>query len=135
MPEMIQQGLWTDSTDGKTLLGSCCRDCGAKAFPPRRVCPKCCSKEQGEIPLSRHGKVFSYTCISIKTPAVEEAPYLVGYVLLDDGITVPARLKYFNDDLDVGSRAVLEIGVTGKTAAGKALSGYYFRPEQGGEEI
>ncbi len=84
--------------------------------------------------MARRGKVLSYTRICIDVPAVDEAPYLVGYVLLDDGISVPARLKYFDVNPDVGSAVVFEVGVTGKTAAGEAITGYYFRPERGGEE-
>ncbi len=83
--------------------------------------------------MSRQGKVFSYTRIFIDTPVVDEFPYLVAYVLLDDGITVPARLKHFEGSPDVGTPVELEVGVTGRTAAGEEIEGYYFRPEKGGD--
>ncbi len=134
MPEIIQQGLWDDSTAGKVLIGSCCQECGAKAFPCRKICSKCSSEKQTQAPMARRGKVLSFTRILIDIPAVDESPYLVGYVLLDDGISIPARLKSFDNNLDVGSAVVFEVGVTGKTAAGEPITGYYFRPERGGEE-
>ncbi len=134
MAEILQQGLWGKTAEGDTLLGSCCSNCGVKAFPHRKVCPRCCSEQQTQIPLSRRGKIYSYTRIFIEMPAMDEAHYLVGYVLLEDGITVPARLRYFDDNPEIGTTVVLETGITGKNAVGEGITGYYFRPEKGGEE-
>jgi uncharacterized protein len=60
------------TTDGSpTLLGSRCRSCATYAFPRETYfCrnPACVSREFDEVPLSRRGKIWSYTDARYQPP-------------------------------------------------------------------
>jgi uncharacterized OB-fold protein len=135
MSKTVQENLWKEGPEGPALIGSRCEDCGAKAFPARRICPRCHSAGQSASALSRRGKIYSFTRIFIKSPVVAEVPYAVGYVLLEDGITVPARLVGPGETLKIGLPVVLEAGMTGKEPGDDENSVYCFKLEETGGEI
>lgn len=58
------EGWFVEDADGPALLGSRCRACGAWFFPKESfVCrnPRCGATELEERPLSRRGRLWSYT--------------------------------------------------------------------------
>jgi len=125
----IQDGLWQVELGEPSLIGSQCLQCGNKYFPERKFCPKCYRDILSTVLLNRSGIVFSCTQVFIKSKLIPEQPYIVGYVLLEDGITVPARLMGDKDKLDIGLPVSLAVGVTGKNSEGEEVIGYYFRPQ------
>lgn len=71
------------------LIGTRCSSCGTYFFPPERTfCrnPACSGETLNDTPLSRRGKVWSYTVnhYAAPPPAVVEAPYGVAAVELGE---------------------------------------------------
>lgn len=127
--------LWVEKGDGDpALIGSQCADCGFKAFPARRICARCQSEKQTELILSSYGAIYSYTKVCIKSPVVDEIPYLVGYVLLEDGLVAPARLRGSVDQVDIGTPVVLEIATANQAPEDGEYIGYFFRPVKEGRD-
>ncbi len=74
------EGWFTLDESEPALLGSQCRTCGTYAFPKEAFyCrnPRCDGTEFDEVPLSRRGKVWSYTdaCYKPPPPYVAADPY------------------------------------------------------------
>jgi len=59
----IVEGWTTLDGEKPCLLGNQCRSCGDYFFPKVYACrnPRCMSKDLTEIPLSREGKLWSFT--------------------------------------------------------------------------
>ncbi len=84
-------GWFTMDTDKPQLIGSQCSACGTYYFPKQsRYCknPSCDSESFEEVPLSRTGKVWSYTNACYKPPEPFVAadpfePYTVAAVQLE----------------------------------------------------
>ena len=84
----IREGLFrmsSESGEKPCLFGSRCKACGQLSFPPRKVCSRCFSEEMENIPLSRNGKLYSYTIIEYPAPGLA-GPYAIGYVDLPEGL-------------------------------------------------
>lgn len=128
MTKTIQDGLWQEELGEPALIGSQCLQCGSRYFPERKFCSKCFVDKLSTVLLASSGIVFSYTQVFIKSKLIPEQPYTVGYVLLEDGITVPARLMGDKDKLEIGLPVSLAVGVTGKNSEGEEVIGYYFQP-------
>jgi uncharacterized OB-fold protein len=65
------EGWFTLDDDAPALLGSKCTSCGNYAFPKETFfCrnPECQGREFAEVPLSRTGRVWSYTDASYHPP-------------------------------------------------------------------
>lgn len=71
----------------RRLVGSRCDSCGTTAWPGRPVCQRCWTVPTTEIELSPTGTLVSFTTIHIARPGLP-APYVLGQVYLDDGLTV-----------------------------------------------
>ena len=74
-------GWFTLDEEAPTLLGSRCDSCGNFAFPKETYfCrnPECQGREFAEVPLSRTGKVWSYTNAGYQPPEpyVSADPYV-----------------------------------------------------------
>ena len=128
MSKTIQDGLWQEEFGKPLLIASQCLQCESKYFPERKICPKCYSDKLSTVLLASSGIVFSCTQVFVKSKLISEQPYTVGYVLLEDGITVPARLIGDKGKLEIGLPVSLAIGVTGKDSEGEEVIGYYFQP-------
>ncbi|MEW5921351.1 MAG: OB-fold domain-containing protein [Bacillota bacterium] len=129
MVKTVRENLWNQDTGAPALFGSCCRKCGAKYFPARKICWRCYSTDQEKIILSQRGTVYAFCNVFFKKNENDETPYTVGYVLLEDGITMPARICCPRESLKVGTPVVLEAGVTGLFPDGKEKPGYFFKLE------
>lgn len=71
--------------DGR-LMGSRCKQCGYKIFPPRADCPQCMSGEFEFVEYSGKGTVWTYTRIDAAPTGFDrDVPYTCVVVELDDG--------------------------------------------------
>jgi len=81
------------------LMGSLCKECGKKYFPPRLICAKCYSTEAEWVEFKGSGKLVAFTCISVGPPfMVKEGydrknPYCSGVVELEEGVRTAARIE------------------------------------------
>jgi len=91
------EGLFTMDPEAPHLLGTRCRACGTYFFPPERTfCrnPACDRADLEEVPLSRTGKVWSYTSASYQPPPPFVAkepfePFAIAAVELEtEGLTI-----------------------------------------------
>lgn len=71
--------------DGR-LMGSKCKACGHRTFPPRADCPQCLSGDFELAEISGKGKLHTYTRIAAAPSGFEDcAPYTIGVADLEDG--------------------------------------------------
>ncbi|GAA1716841.1 Zn-ribbon domain-containing OB-fold protein [Streptomyces yatensis] len=135
---------WFSSEGGEfRLLGTGCRGCGAVYFPREDVfcrAPGCAGSELAEVPLSRRGRVWSYTDGRYRPPVPypsgpegEWRPYtLIAVELAAErmvvlgqgapGVTVA--------DLAVGMEVEVVPGVLGEEG-GRTLTTWHWRPVAG----
>ncbi len=111
---------WFTMDDRPCLLGSRCRSCGARFFPKTAACrnPGCGQGELEEVPLSRTGRVWSFTDNRYQPPPPFVAsdpfePYAIAAVeLSDERMVVLGQLVPGADvaELAVGSEMELALG-------------------------
>lgn len=116
------EGWFTTDGDAPALLGSRCRTCGTYAFPRQTFfCanPGCEGTEFDEVPLSRRGKVWSYTDARYTPPApyVAAEPYvpfcIAAVELAAEKMVVMGQVvpEVTVDDLSVGAEVELVVEV------------------------
>jgi uncharacterized protein len=116
------EGWFTTDGDGPALLGSRCRSCGTYAFPRQTFfCanPACAGTEFDDVPLSRRGKVWSYTDARYTPPApyVAADPYvpfcIAAVELVDEKMVVMGQVvpDVTVDDLTIGTEVELVVDV------------------------
>ena len=94
------------------LMGSQCKECGEKYFPPRSICAKCHSTEEEWVEFKGSGKLVAFTCISVGPPFMAEEgydrknPYCSGVVELEEGVRTAARIE----GVDCTKPEVIKIG-------------------------
>jgi uncharacterized OB-fold protein len=114
------------------LIGARCPECRTVVFPPRDgACPNpsCASDELGRVPLSRRGRVWSYTENHYPPPAPYVAadpfePYALAAVeLADEGIVVLGQVAagVRAADLRVGMEMEVAVQVLSHDDDGDAL--------------
>lgn len=124
--------IWRKIPERYGLIGSCCESCGEYFFPVRRVCPRC--RRKGKIhsaPLSRRGRVFSYTVVHSAPAGFElEVPYILAIVELENGAKLTTQIVDAEPEhvrigtpVEVAFRKIQESG-----AEGVIWYGYKFRP-------
>lgn len=68
------------------LMGTQCKECGEKYFPPRADCIKCMGDTVEWIEYSGRGKLHSYTRIYAAPKGFDDiSPYMLGVVDLEEG--------------------------------------------------
>lgn len=117
------------STEPHThLIGGKCRKCGKYTFPKYLACPYCFSDEIDDAPLSKTGKLHSYTVVRRSMPEFV-VPYGLGLVDFPEGVRVMAQIdKDFIDDLKLEEEMEVEIGPVRKGKDGKDQYSYKFKP-------
>lgn len=110
------------------LVGSECRDCGARVFPPTDVCPQCMSENVARLKLSRRGTLYSWSVVHA-APRGWKLPYVAGYVDLPEGVRVFAHIvggdpKSLRFDMPVEAT----IAVLGTDEQGNPVESYAFAP-------
>ena len=109
-----------------------CKTCDMTFFPPRPICPECRSQELDETKLAETGKVLTYTIIRVPPKQfVDQAPYAVGIVELEDGVKVTAQIVDCDfETLKVGMKVRLEFRkIFHAGESGIICYGYKFVPE------
>ena len=68
------------------IMGSRCKSCGVRSFPPRADCEACTSGDFEFAEISGRGRLHTFTKIVAAPTGFEDvAPYIVGVVDLDEG--------------------------------------------------
>ena len=115
--------------EGPYLVGGKCGSCQAVFFPKQSICPRCTGQSIEEAPLSRKGKLYTYTEVYQKPPDYDgPVPYIIGRVLLSEGVFVLTHLKAGKGDLKINMDMELMVEPIYQDANGKGLTGYKFRP-------
>ncbi|MFH0862917.1 MAG: Zn-ribbon domain-containing OB-fold protein [Candidatus Altiarchaeota archaeon] len=85
---------WRLSGARYNLVGSRCKTCDRKFFPPRNICPDCRRKSKMEkFKFSGDGEVFSYTVVRAAPTGFEyQKPYVVAIVALKEGAKCTAQI-------------------------------------------
>lgn len=115
------EGWFTTDTPEPSLLGSRCKQCKSYFFPKEALfCrnPACTSTEFEEVPLSRRGKIWSFTTNHYAPPAPYVSPdpfvpYTVAAVeLAEEKMVVLGQLATGVDpkSLKVGMNVELVLG-------------------------
>jgi len=95
------------------LIGCQCIQCGEKHFPTKNICPACSSTQLKVTDLSQTGVIKTYTVIRQPAPGwAGSVPYIIGVVLLDDGVEVGTHLTGIDPDL-------VRVGVRVRSVAGR----------------
>ena len=122
--------LAASATDDNHLIGSRCQNCGAVAFPRRVVCHKCLSDRLVEIPLSKRGKLASFT-VAWVAPEGVEPPVVMGYIDLPEGIrlfSMVTGVEPSKDALEVGQEMELVFEEIRKDKDGNKIVAFKFKP-------
>jgi uncharacterized OB-fold protein len=130
--EFLKGALSKPLSPDSCLLASKCTNCGKLHFPPQRLCSSCFSwEEMEEMPLSRRGRIFSWTVSYM----MGEHP--IGYIDLPEGIRVFTAFTDCGEDatktLDIGKEAELVVMPMREMEFGMEIGsvefvGYKFRP-------
>lgn len=147
-PTPVVAGWFTDASDpdGPRLLASRCSTCATLVFPPHATgddvfCrnPGCSGTEHEPAPLSRRGRVWSYTDAQYQPPAPyvpasdPYRPFALAAVELPEGLVVLGQVAdgFGVDDLKVGAEVELVVETLHATDDGDLLT-YRWRPVAGG---
>ena len=123
---------WREIPQRYRLEANKCKKCGFISFPPRLICPQCQNREFEETKLAEKGKVLTFTVIRVPPHQfVDQAPYAVGIVELDDGVKLTGQIVDCDfEDLKIGKRVKIEFRkVFDEGEAGILCYGYKFVPE------
>jgi uncharacterized OB-fold protein len=114
---------------GPYLIGGRCISCQAVCFPKPSICPRCTGQSIVEAPLSRRGRLYTYTEVYQKPPDYDGfVPYFIGRVLLPEGVFVLTQLKAEKEDLKIDREMELVVEPIFREESGKEFIGYKFRP-------
>lgn len=110
------------------LIGGKCKNCGKYTFPKYLACPYCFSGEMEDAPLSKTGKLHSWTVVRRSMPEFT-VPYGLGLVDFPEGVRVMAQIdKDYMEDLELEADMEVEIGPVRKGKDGKDQYSYKFKP-------
>jgi len=76
------------------LIGTQCKTCNEKFFPPRVICPTCRRKGVIEpFQFSGEGEIYSYTVVRAAPTGFEyQKPYVIAIVKLKEGALCTAQI-------------------------------------------
>lgn len=139
----IDDRIMRDTDGGVRLVGGRCRDCSLVSFPRAEGCARCGGDEIGEHLLSDVGTIWTWTTQGFlpKRPYTgpgtpqDFTPYVLGYVELDDGIRIEARIDAAPDEVVIGQEVRLVAAPHAKDADGAEVLMFAFRPTGPGPEV
>ncbi|MFH1054489.1 MAG: Zn-ribbon domain-containing OB-fold protein [Candidatus Altiarchaeota archaeon] len=85
---------WRLITTRYNLIGTECKTCGQKFFPPRNICPQCRRKSRIEkFKFSGNGEIYSYTIVRAAPTGFDyQKPYVIAIIKLDEGAMCTAQV-------------------------------------------
>ena len=115
----VVEGWFTMDEEHPQLLGSRCSSCGARFFPKASACrnPECGRGELEEVPLSRTGRVWSYTDNRYQPPPPYISPdpfepYAIAAVeLADERMVVLGQIAPGTDVAALGLGTEMELAL------------------------
>jgi uncharacterized protein len=122
---------------GWTLMGSRCVACGELYFPRARGCTRCSGTELVDAALGDSGRLWSWTIQGFEPKAPYDGssgnagfqPYGVGYVELEGGLKVEARLTVADPSrLRIGMPMRLTLEAYRHQPGGEPLHTFAFEP-------
>ncbi len=113
----IKDGLFTmplEPVERVRLVGSRCKNCTEVGLGKRLTCAHCGGELLEEVPLSRKGKLWTYTVIRHKPPGEYKGsdpfvPFGLGLVELPEGIRVLSPINCDPGRLKIGMDLELEV--------------------------
>ncbi|MGV8073491.1 MAG: Zn-ribbon domain-containing OB-fold protein [Syntrophobacteraceae bacterium] len=108
------------------LKGYKCKKCGNVDFPKLDLCQYCWGTEYEMVPLSRRGKLYSFSDIYVATPDLP-IPFTIGYVDLPEHIRVFAQLEGPVESFKCEDELELVAGVIGTNMDGLPITSYRFK--------
>ena len=123
---------WREIPQRYRLEANKCNSCGKINFPPRLICSVCQSKDLEKTKLAEKGKVLTYTIIRVPPRQfVDQAPYAVGIVELDDGVKITGQIVDCNfEDIKIGLNVKIEFRkIFDVGESGILCYGYKFVPQ------
>jgi len=123
---------WREIPQRYRLEANKCKSCKTVFFPPRLICPECKKRDFVETKLAEKGEVISYTIIRVPPQQfVDQAPYAVGIVKLDDGVNLMGQIVDCDfEDIKIGMRVRIEFRkIFNEGESGILCYGYKFVPE------
>lgn len=90
-----------DAGDGRpALVGTYCRSCARRSFPPSSTCSWCGNEQTDTVHLSRTGTLWGWTAVTAAPPGYRgPVPFGFGVVELPaDGIRVVTRVAVADPD-------------------------------------
>ena len=123
---------WREIPQRYRMEANKCKSCGIVFFPPRLICSECKNREFEKTRLAEKGKILTYTIIRVPPRQfVDQAPYAVGIVELDDGVKLTGQIVDCDfEDLEIGKRVKLEFRkIFDEGESGILCYGYKFVPE------
>ena len=85
--------FWDGAKQHRLLIQEC-KDCGAKIFYPRKMCPECWSQNLSWAEASGKGKIFSYsvTMAGVEEKFAEDLPFVLALVDLEEGVRMMTNI-------------------------------------------
>lgn len=121
-----------EERDGEfVLVGAKCKRCGKVYFPKKKLCLNCMTDEVEVIPMSKKGKIASWTVARQTYTYGIPVPYAFGYVDLPEGVrlfTIFTDCEPFDERLKTGKEVEMVIGKVREDEMGNEIIGYLFKP-------
>lgn len=108
------------------LKGYRCKSCGQLDFPKLSPCPSCWGEEFDVVPLSRRGKLYSFSDNYIGQAGMK-TPYSFGYIDLPEDLRIFAQLEGEPGTFSCDEAVELTVGPVRDNRDGVPLISYKFR--------
>jgi uncharacterized OB-fold protein len=128
---MFPARYWREIPQRYRMEAEKCKKCGKIYFPPRIICPECKSREFEQVILKDEGELLTYTVIRVgPSQFVNQTPYAMGIVKLDDGTNLLAQIVDCEPDkIKIGMKLKLEFRrIQQDGEAGILCYGYKYVP-------
>ena len=114
--------------DGKLIqLANKCWDCGKTSYPAAELCMFCSSENVEKAPLSKRGKLFSFSVTRVPVGPYKP-PFISGYIDLPEGTRIFGQIYAKVEDVRTGMTVEVKTGVIWTEKDGTEVLGYYYVP-------
>ena len=131
----VREGLLTrplSPLEQVRIIGSKCKNCGEVMLGEVASCANCACQETEVIPLSKRGRLWTYTIIRHRPPGKYRGPdpfvpFAEGLVELPEGIRVLSVLDCPFDKLEIGMTLELVVHRLYQNEQGNDVIAFKFR--------